>query len=340
LLQDPASPPDNFNHVLAKHGYSDSFIDVLQKWYIANFVQDTTVDNGAYGYPDLVLPALLPQHTLDSYPVSESDTVPQYAAEYYTLPPAVRRGTLAISLKGDPIVRIINNDPYAATNEWWSNRYDNMDSTLTHSFDLSHLTSKHATLQFAAWYDLERDYDYAFVEVSTGGANWTTLKGHYTTASNRNGANWGQGYTGTSGGASQPKWVQESVDLSPYVGKKIQLRFEQVTDEAVNLQGFAIDNIRIPELHFQDTLDSNNGWASSGFIRSNNVLPQHYNIQALLYQGSQFTVSTLTVDLASGQGTLTIPDYGTTVTRVVLIVSAYAAETTQIAHYQLNISLK
>jgi immune inhibitor A len=340
LLQDPASPPDNFNHILAKHGYSDSFNDVLQKWYIANFVQDTTINSGTYGYPDLVLPALLPQHALNSYPVSESDTVHQYAAQYYTLPPATRRGTLTISLKGDPLVRIINNDPYAATNEWWSNRYDNMDSTLTRSFDLTHLKSRHATLQFAAWYDLEQNHDYAFIEVSTDAANWTTLKGHYTTASNPNGANWGQGYTGTSGGASQPKWLQESVDLSSYAGKKIQLRFEQVTDEAVNLQGFAIDNIRIPELHFQDTLNSDNGWASSGFIRSNNVLPQHYNIQALLYQGAQFTVSSLPVDLASGQGTLTIPNYGTTVTRVVLIVSAYAAETTRIAHYQLNISLK
>jgi bacillopeptidase F (M6 metalloprotease family) len=134
--------------------------------------------------------------------------------------------------------------------------------------------------------------------------------------------------------------VQEHADLSPYIGKKIQLRFEEVTDEAVNLQGFAIDHVSIPEIHFQDALTTDNGWVSNGFIRSNNVLPERFNVQALLYHGSQFTVSTVPVDLATGQGLLTIPKFGVDVTRVVLIVSAYAAETTQLAHYQLDINVK
>jgi immune inhibitor A len=341
LLQDPASPPDNFNHVLAKHGYQDTFNDVLHNWYIANYVQDTSVEQGAYGYPDLTLTALTPQHTFNGYPISQSDTVHQYAAEYYALPAPGRTRTLTISLKGSPFVRMINNDPFAGTaNEWWGNRYDNMDSTLTRSFDLTHVRGRRATLQFAAWFDLERDYDYAFVEVSTGDGNWTTLKGHYTTTSNPNGANWGNGYTGASGGGNHPVWVQEQVDLSSFVGKKIQIRFEEITDASVNLQGFAIDAIRIPELHFQDTLASDNGWVSNGFVRSQNVLPEHYDIQVLLYHGTQITVKEVAADLANGQATLTIPNYGVSVNRAVLIVSAYAAETTQLAHYQLDIHVR
>jgi len=340
LLRDSAAPPDNFNHVLAKHGYADTFFDVLQKWYIANYVADVTLDNGAYGYFDNTLPGLTPQHSSNGYPVSESDTVHQYAAEYYNLLPAAHHGTLTISFTGSPLVRIINNAPHLSTNEWWSNRYDNMDSTLTRSFDLTQVKGKRATLQFATWFELERDYDYAFVEVSTDGANWTTLPGHFTTNSNPNGANWGSGYTGVSGGGTTPHWVQEHIDLSPYIGKKIQLRFEEVTDEAVNLQGFAVDHISIPELHFQDTLATDNGWVSNGFIRSNNVLPEHFNLQALLYHGSQFTISTMPVDLATGHGVLTIPRFGANVTHIVLIVSAYAAETTLLAHYQLDITMK
>ncbi|MFL5627140.1 MAG: hypothetical protein ACJ788_16290, partial [Ktedonobacteraceae bacterium] len=341
LLQDPAAPPDNFNHVLARHGYQQTFNDVLHNWYIANYVQDASVEQGAYGYPDLTLPALTPQHTFNGFPISANDTVHQYAAEYYTLPAPARRGTLTMSLKGAPLVRMINNDPYdGAANEWWGNRYDNMDSTLTRSFDLTHIHGRKATLQFAAWFDLERDYDYAFVEVSTGDGHWTTLKGHYTTTNNPNGANWGNGYTGVSGNGNEPVWVQERVDLSPFIGKKIQLRFEEITDEAVNLQGFAIDAIRIPELHFQDTLASDNGWVSHGFVRSHNVVPEHFTIQALLYQGTQFTVKEAVVDIASGQVTLRIPNYGVSVTHVVLIVSAYAAETTQLAHYQLDIHVR
>jgi len=70
------------------------------------------------------------------------------------------------------------------------------------------------------------------------------------------------------------------------------------------------------------------------------VLPEHYDLQALLYRGSQFTITDMPVDLASGQGTLNVPNYGSSVTRVVLIVSAYAIQTTQLAHYQLDINLK
>src|SRR5436309_14467665 len=121
-----------------------------------------------------------------------------------------------VSLSRSPTVCIVENDPYETVNEWWSNRYDNIDSTLTRSFDLTGLKGKHVTLQFDTWLDLETDYDYAFVEVSTDSMNWTTLKGKYTTTSNPNGANWGNGYTGESGGGSSPQWVQESIDLTRY----------------------------------------------------------------------------------------------------------------------------
>src|SRR6266568_592537 len=339
LLQDPASPPLNFDHALAKHSYRDRFFDVLRKRFIANFVANPTVGQGGYGYSTIHLRGLTPQHKIESYPLSRSDQVHQYAAEYYDLQARGKHGTLAVTFKGTPLVRIISNDPYQATNEWWSNRYDNMDSTLTRSFDLTGLRSERATLQFATWFDLEGDYDYAYVEVSTDGLNWTTLKGRYTTTTNPNGANWGNGYTGQSGGISGPRWVQESINLTPYIGKRIQIRFEEVTDDSVNEQGFAVDQIRIPELHFHDTLDTDNGWVSNGFIRSNNVLPEHFDVQALLYQGQQFTVNKLNIDLATAQGTLMVPDFGTRVSRVVLIVSAYAAETTLLATYRLNVGI-
>jgi len=335
LLQDPASPPVNFNDVLAKHGYADRFSDVLNKWYVANFVQDPTIAQGQYGYPSIHVAGVVPQHSITGYPTSEADTVHQYAAEYYDIQPQGHRGTLSITLQGAPTVRIIGNNPPGSSDEWWSNRYDNMDSTLTRSFDLTSLKGRHATLQFSAWYDLEKDYDYVFVEASTDGKNWTTLKGTSTTTTNPNGANLGNGYTGTGGG-SNPAWVQEQVDLTPYAGKKVQIRFEEVTDDAVNLQGFALDQISIPELHFQDSVTSDNGWVSNGFIRSNNVLPEHFTVQALVYQGTTFTLQSMNVDLASGQGTLNIPNFGRQTTRVVLVVSAYAPETTLLAHYQLS----
>ncbi|HEU5384245.1 MAG TPA: hypothetical protein VFV38_53315, partial [Ktedonobacteraceae bacterium] len=181
-------------------------------------------------------------------------------------------------------------------------------------------------------------HDYAYVEVSRdNGANWTTLKGNFTTTSNPGGLNWGHGYTGVSGGGTEPAWVQENIDLTPYTGKKILLRFEEVTDNALSLQGFAIDQIQIPELHFQDNVSSTNGWTSKGFVYTNNILPERFLVQAIVYTGSSFTIQNMNVDLASAQGELDLANFGNKITRVVLIVSAYALDTTLQAHYQLAI---
>jgi immune inhibitor A len=340
ILQDPATPPTNFDDVLAKHNYTDHFIDVVGKWMAANAIANSSIDVGEYGYPNIHLAGVLPQQRISAYPAHEADQVHQYAAEYYDLHPSGNnRGTLKIHLSGSPTVRLVGNDPLGSADEWWGNRADNLDSTLTRSLDLSSLRGQHATLQFAAWFDLEQAHDYAYVEVSSdGGARWVTLPGSTTTKDNPSGLNLGNGYTSTSGGEVTPVWVQESVDLSAYAGKKIQIRFEEVTDGTVHLQGFALDQIRIPELHFQDDISTDNGWISAGFIRSNNVLPEHYLVQAIVYNGTHVSVQAMTVDLATAQGTLTVPQFGNQVSRVVLIVAAYAPETTLQAHYQLEIS--
>lgn len=339
LLQDPALPPTNFDDVLARHHYADRFTDVLGKWLVANFVADPSIDTGEYGYPGIHISPATPQHIVSAYPLNEADTVEQYGAEYYDLHPAGSKSTtLSIHLTGAPTVRLVGNDPLDSVAEWWGNRANNMDSTLTHSFDLSSLKGQHATLQFATWFDLQQDHDYAYAEVSRdNGANWTTLKGNFTTASNPDGLNWGNGYTGVSGGGTEPAWVQENIDLTPYVGQKILLRFEEVTDNSLSLQGFAIDQIQIPELHFQDNVSSPNGWTSKGFVYTNNILPERFLVQAIVYTGSSFTIQNMNVDLASAQGELDLVSFGNKITRVVLIVSAYALDTTLQAHYQLAI---
>lgn len=340
VLQDPATPPTNFDDVLAKHGYTDHFIDVVGKWLVANAIADPSIDVGEYGYPNIHIAGVTPQQRVNTYPITETGQVHQYAAEYYDLHPAGNtHGTLSIHFNGSPTVRLVGNDPQGSVDEWWSNRADNLDSTLTRPFDLSSLRGQQVTLQFAAWFDLAFAHDYAYVEASSdGGAHWTTLPGHATTTANPGGLNLGNGYTGTSGGGATPIWVQESIDLSQYAGKKILIRFEEVTDGSVHLQGFALDQIRIPELHFQDDISTDNGWISAGFVRSNNILPERYLVQVIIYSGTHITVQAMNVDLATAQGVLMVPHFGNPVTRVMLLVTAYAPETTLQAHYQLEIS--
>jgi len=45
-------------------------------------------------------------------------------------------------------------------------------------------------------------------------------------------------------------WIEESVDLSDYSGKKIWLRFEYVTDAAVNGEGFFLDDVSVDAIGY------------------------------------------------------------------------------------------
>ena len=138
-----------------------------------------------------------------------------------------------------------------------------MDTRLTREFDLSGLTS--ATLRYRAWFETERGWDYAYVAASTdGGKTWRALPATHTSDYDPVGAAYGPGYTGDSGG----KWVQESVDLTAFAGRKVLLRFEYVTDDAAHARGFAVDDISIPELGFSDGADSDGGWQAEGFPAS------------------------------------------------------------------------
>jgi bacillopeptidase F (M6 metalloprotease family) len=118
-----------------------------------------------------------------------------------------------------------------------------------------------------------------------------------------NGTNLGNGYTDTSGGGRTPTWIQQEVDLTPYAGKEIQLRFEYVTDGALNLHGLAIDDITITGV-LNDDAESDNGWKADGFVRSTNVVAQRFLVQVLRFTaterrstGAASTAGTLDLDL-------------------------------------------
>ncbi len=68
------------------------------------------------------------------------------------------------------------------------------------------------TLRFDINYNIETDYDYGYVDVSTdGGASWTPIQGNITTTFNPYGNNRGHGFTGASGG-----WVGAVFPLTAY----------------------------------------------------------------------------------------------------------------------------
>jgi immune inhibitor A len=349
LLTTPEQDPLNIDTVLAASGSKDRFNDVFGKYVLANLLNDPTIANGIYAYPEIPGKRVTVQNRTATYPYDSNatgkpSTVAQYAAQYYEFAPGASSGALTVHFAGQPTIGIVPNTPYkGATAEWWSNSGNQMDSTLTRAFDLTALAGKPVTLNFATWYQLEKDYDYAYVAVSDdGGKNWMTVPTTTSTTTNPNGGNYGNGMTGNSGGGKEAQWINESADLSRWAGKKIQLRFESITDDALHLAGMTIDALSIPQLNFADNVSTDNGWTADGWIRSNNVLPEQYLVQAAVYTAGQPTptIMRVPVDAASGVAQATFPNFGGTVTRVLLAVSAMAPTTQTPAAYHLTADVR
>ncbi len=79
----------------------------------------------------------------------------------------------------------------------------------------------------------------------------------------------------------QPLWLAQSVDLTPYAGQAILLRFEAVTLPEQEDGGFAVDHIAIPAVGYRDDAESDPvGWTMDGWQQVDNQLPQRWIVQA------------------------------------------------------------
>lgn len=167
------------------------------------------------------------------------------------------------------------NEPYSGNYEWWSNQGDMIDNTLeiNRSFLIG---GTPAWIEFWAWYDIEEDWDYAYVEVSEDGENWVSIPGNITTNENPNGNNLGNGITGSSDG-----WVKATFDLGAFYGKNIKIRFRYKTDQYINYSGITIDDIKVyidGELAFFDDVETgNSNFISDGWLVINGAVEKTAN---------------------------------------------------------------
>lgn len=314
------------------------FDDLFADWAVTNYLNDPSVENGRYAYTNEKSFRISNEPTLSQFPISRTMRLHEYAANYFALQPA--GGDVTIYFTGTTTAKLLPVDAHGGRWMWYSNRADLADMTLTREVDLARVSQ--ATLQFWTWYDIETDFDYAYVEASTdGGKTWDVLPGQHTTTSNPNGANYGFAYTGRSDvtdekSTTPAQWIQEQVDLTAYAGKVIWLRFEYITDDAYNAPSFAIDDISIPEINFTDDVEGGgNTWQAHGFIRTDNVLPQRYIVQIVEVGGSTRVVR-VPLD-GQNRGMFTIGGFGKNVARAELIVTAQAPTTTETTEYQFAV---
>jgi hypothetical protein len=306
--------------------------DLFGDWIVANLLDEPDLLDGRYGYTEIDPPEfdIDVTHTGPDLPVSRETTVRQYATDYIEIE---ANQPLRLTFSGSTQIGLFAGRPHSGDYLWWSNRGDDSDMTLTREFDLSGVDS--ATLQFWCWYDIEEDWDYAYVEASTdGGQTWEILTTPSGTSTDPNGNSFGWAYTGSSGGG--PEWIQEEVDLTPYAGQTIQIRFEYITDDAVNRPGFALDDVAIPEIGYTSDFEADaGGWEPAGFIRHANVLPQEWLVQLVTF-GNETAVERLALE-ADQTGSWEIP-LGGGADRAVVTVSALAPVTTEPASYRYEIA--
>ncbi|MCX7571156.1 immune inhibitor A [Tumebacillus sp. DT12] len=178
-----------------------------------------------------------------------------------------------------PQKKVPINTPAAGSYEFWSGQQDEIDTNMAVSLDLTGKAS--AELTFDAWYDIEEQWDFAFVQVSEdGGATWTSIgngntrsdvvpEGYPTILNSM------PGFTGNSNG-----WTAQSFDLSAYAGKKIDLRMRYATDWGTTLTGFFADNVKVTAdgaTLFEDGAEGTPKFTLNGFEKfDGNKYADHY----------------------------------------------------------------
>ena len=101
-------------------------------------------------------------------------------------------------------------------------------------------TVSEATLTYQAKWDIEQDFDYAQILISTDSVNFVAQCTRRTTEGSSFQPIGEPVYDG-----SQVQWVTESIDLTGFLGGKIWIQFVMVSDEFQEQDGFYIDDLYI-----------------------------------------------------------------------------------------------
>jgi hypothetical protein len=318
LTAEPLNGIAGFDAVLAELDTGLTFEELFAEWLAANYL-----DFHDYTTQDLEYPGLAASY--ENYPVTLDTSVQQFGGDYILLRSDADLRIHFTGVTKTPLLDLLSQGdkappgtvPHSGRYFWWSNHADESLTTLTRPFDLSSV--EQATLLYWTWYDIELGYDYATVEISDdGGEQWHPV----------------QSYTGQSG--VPPGWIQEEVDLSPYAGRKVLVRFAYLTDEAITGAGFLLDDVIIPEIGYADDGETGTGgWEADGFVHSDNSVPQRY-VALLIGIGDTITVERLPVEedqTAEWTAPLGSEDWS----EAILVLSGLASLTTQPASYQLVI---
>ena len=118
-------------------------------------------------------------------------------------------------------------------------------------------------------------------------------------------------------------------------GQKVTLRFEYITDMAVNGDGFLIDDVSIDAIdYFSDFEKDQGGWLAKGFVRIKNLLPQNFGV-AILKNTAEFPDEKIIS--TGGLNYQTRIENNQTPIKPIVVISGLTRYTYQPANYRIKI---
>jgi immune inhibitor A len=270
--------------------------------------------------------ALMPIDTLPGELIGE---VRQFAADYHELP----LGTIKLSFDGVDTVSLLAGQNLTDEVYWYAQRANYSNPRLTRTLDLRGLET--ATLVYDVYTDIEQGYDFAYVSISLDDGNtWIPLaapnmQGLAAEDDPSDSALADRFYSGRN-----QAWQKEVIDLSPYAGQEVFLRYEMVTDPVLTYSGLAVDNVSVPEIGFFDD-GTAEGWTAEGFTSATASLPQPWHLKVITFPDGGPLVNDMPVS-PDGQAAFIVSSTEGQ-RRPILIVAASAPMTLEPATYKLQI---
>jgi hypothetical protein len=301
--------------------------DVLADWAVTNILLDPTVGDGRYDYSNY---DPIKAHVTETQSGIPATPIRRYVHQYGV--DSIRfldlSGEVTLNFTGSTIVSLLPESAYSGSYAFYSNKGDASDMNLSQTFDFSSVEGP-IEMSYQTWYDLEKDYDYLYLVASTDGETWQILNTPSCTMIDPSGNSYGCGYNGETGG-----WITETVDLSQFAGEAVTLRFEYITDAAVNGEGLLLDDVSIPAIGYATDFETDDGgWDAQGFARVNNLMPQTFQV-SVIQMGKETTVTTLDIsDLRTASLDLVLEDGE----QVIVVVSGTTPFTNQEASYEITL---
>lgn len=180
---------------------------------------------------------------------------------------------------------------------------DSLDLSLERAVDLSGAEGQ-VVLAFEGFWEIESAWDYGHVEVSAdGGATWEPqpdLDGRFT-SDNLNARNLAWGLTGSDSGTVR-------VDLTPWAGSSVGVRFRYRTDEIFSERGWWVDDVSVTDtisdtgeartIYATDFESGLDGWTVTGWREVPYPVPGNPRLDVV---GLRAGMEGLSIELDEGQ---------------------------------------